>query len=171
MDGKETYDQAITDLELIAERYEARADGCGETRDGRRERARYLAQAEALRAAAEELREGGEDGQVDDIDDVTSAVLDLAEYLRSQFEPLPTPTHPLAGADRGAGRAGHCSICAVVGHEVAHPDRSCAAVGCDGRHGPAETADEVRIVHTYGGLGPEQLGYDPATTLLDLPRF
>lgn len=171
MSSTETYDDAVQRLDDIAARYERRAKDCGPSRDDRRDRARYTAQAEALRAAAEELREGAEDAEVEDVGDVTTSVLDLTEYLRTRFDPLPVPMHPGAGwIQRGAGggRLGHCPVCMVVGHEVAHPDRGCADVGCDGRHDG--DGDEVRIVHTYAGMTVEQLGFDPAARLMDPPR-
>lgn len=171
MSSAETYDDAISDLEEIAARYERRAEGCGPSRDDQRDRARYIAQAEALRAAADELREGAEDELVEDVGDVTTSVLDLTEYLRTRFDPLPVPTHPRAGwtqVGSAEGRPGHCSVCVVVGHEVAHPERGCADVGCDGSHGAVE--DEVRVVHTYDGLGVDQIGFDPASTLIT-PQF
>lgn len=47
------------------------------------------------------------------------------------------PTHDLAGsnAERASvGLPGHCWVCAVVGHHIAHPEYGCGDVHCNVNH-------------------------------------
>ena len=47
------------------------------------------------------------------------------------------PTHNYAGRDSeraSIGLPGHCDVCAVVGHVVAHPDYACGDVQCNADH-------------------------------------
>lgn len=78
----------------------------------------------------------------DDTSDVPPAVLaDVRRQLtahRAQHGRGTYPqTHTRCGTNRDrqwVGRPGHCSVCAVVGHVVAHPERGCADVGCNDPH-------------------------------------
>lgn len=72
----------------------------------------------------------------EDTDDVPDPVRRLARYLCSLQYGWP-PTHPYCGSDGDRayrGDPGHCWVCAVVGHVVAHPERGCGDVKCESDH-------------------------------------
>lgn len=88
----------------------------------------------------------GVPGRADDTSDVPPLVYEVADqraeaYQRANggFYP-PVPFDAGANAERaGVGLPGHCSVCAILGHIVAHPEFGCSDVGCDSDHtGPGQ---------------------------------
>lgn len=158
-----TYMDAVLAVDRIAERYQLRAGRAGVSPASRRDAVRWEAQAEALREAAAELRADDGDAE-EDTADVPAPVFDLVDYLVDLVGP--DRQHPLAG---GAG--GHCTPCRAVGHLVAHPDRDCAAVGCDGTHDRREDDTDQDRQPVRLGEDPTviEFGFDPATTLMMIP--
>jgi hypothetical protein len=60
----------------------------------------------------------------------------VSEYRAAHNRFFP-PTHEHAGADSdraSVGLPGHCDICAIVGHVVAHPVFGCGDVQCNSDH-------------------------------------
>jgi hypothetical protein len=155
------YLDAIDTVGRIAERYQHRADRAGTSPAARRDAALWAAQAQALRDAATELRDNDQD---EDVADVPPAVLDLVGYLLNLD--LDLPPHPLAG-----GGQGHCTPCRTVGHALAHPERDCQGVGCDGLHEYREDgrgqSPAPAPVFAVPGIGrPLVLHFDPTATLI-----
>jgi len=64
----------------------------------------------------------------------TKAYVEQYQATHNRFLP---PTHAHAGADSeraSTGLPGHCDVCAIVGHVVAHPDYGCGDVRCNVDH-------------------------------------
>jgi hypothetical protein len=58
------------------------------------------------------------------------------EYLATHDRFFP-PTHRFCGNDSeraSVGLPGHCWVCAIVGHVVAHPELGCGDVHCNLTH-------------------------------------
>lgn len=54
----------------------------------------------------------------------------------------PTALYAGSNSDRQcAGRPGHCSVCAIIGHVEAHPEFGCGDVGCNHSHEPGFAGD------------------------------
>lgn len=78
----------------------------------------------------------------DDTSDVPAGVLaevrrQLAAWRAEHGRGTWPPTHRHCGASQDRqwiGNPGHCSVCAIVGHVVAHPERGCDDVRCDSLH-------------------------------------
>lgn len=171
-----TYDDALSDLELIVARYGQRIDGIGDTRPNRRQRERLGIERDAIAAALEELREGAPN---EDTADCPPPVMTLVEWLNGTLsrEGVKVPVHPHAGTNprRAAlGGVGHCWVCATVGHQLAHPERQCADVGCTGEPDDAPTpepaaAPSVEPVEPVDGPAVDALGCDPGSGPIKIP--
>lgn len=97
-------------------------------------------------------------GRDDTVDVPATVVADARRQLtehRNQYGrgTWPTPhRHCGTSQDRQwIGRPGHCSVCAVVGHVVAHPEYGCSDVGCDDPHAEVAALGPVR----ESALSPE----------------
>ncbi len=162
-----SFADALFGLEGIVARFDTRISGLGTAKSNRRQIERLTVERDAVAAALEELRESP---AADDTADVTDSVMDLAEWLNTQMADagVRVPIHPYAGARperQAAGGAGHCWVCATVGHQVAHPERSCADVRCTADHSDDEpdpaapaVADRVNWADPAGSAEPD----DPA---------
>jgi hypothetical protein len=122
----------------LTEQIAADRDALGGSRGDRRHRDRLDRYLAALHGVAEHIA-GRRLDVVDDEDteDVPAAVRALAHRLSVIHRPGWPPTHPYPGNNSeraGRGDPGHCWICAVVGHAVAHPERGCADVQCYSEH-------------------------------------
>jgi hypothetical protein len=61
----------------------------------------------------------------------------LVDVYQARHDGFFPPTHRLAGdnSERASvGLPGHCWVCAVVGHPVAHPEYGCGDVRCNVDH-------------------------------------
>ncbi len=78
---------------------------------------------------------------VDDVDDVPTLALSIAAERVAAYKKAHNGHYPPAPFDAGqnsdrqsVGQPGHCSVCAVLGHVVAHPERGCGNVQCNSDH-------------------------------------
>lgn len=135
-------------LATLADRINDDVNALGAGRGDRAEAQRLIAHRDDLNRIVGRLADiTGPDDDGEDTDDVTGPVRSLATYL-SRLHPGFPPTHPYAGTDKiraERGDPGHCWVCAIVGHVVAHPDRGCGDVSCDRDHtgetvGPAASS-------------------------------
>lgn len=154
MDGtvSHTFGDALEALAVIVARMDAQLAELSRDKTQRRRSARLKAERDAVNAALDELREGPDGEAEQDVADVPPAVAELAEYLVSPYVLARPPVHPYGG--------GHCRICAVVGHLVAHPGRDCAGVGCQDAHDATEWASPAAI--TWGRFEDLPLAAYPA---------
>lgn len=77
----------------------------------------------------------------DDTADVPNNVYAEASALLEEHMAAHNRHYPPIAADcgmdvrrAGVGLPGHCSVCAIVGHVKAHPERGCDDVHCDYSH-------------------------------------
>lgn len=166
---RRTYDDALNDLGLIVARLTQRIDGLGDTKANRQRRARLTVERNVLAAALDELR--NDEAADEDTADVSAAVLDLATHLERLAAPGWPPTALHAGSDsgrQGRGDPGHCWVCAVVGHAVAHPQRGCADVGCTVDHSEPDDEPGTTIEWVTPGSAAAAIS-DPSEGLVDFP--
>ncbi len=143
--------QALTGL---ADRITDDVNALGRGRRNDDERTRLTRHRDDLKHILGRLTEVGDTVEDDeDTEDVADAVRQLAAYLTGVFQPGWPPTHPYPGQDSdraGRGDPGHCWICAIVGHIVAHPERGCAEVRCTSSH---DGSEEVTVAG-YAAVTP-----------------
>lgn len=135
-------------LAALADRINDDVNALGPGRRDRSEAGRLIVHRDDLNRIVGRL--GDPAPHDEDTNDVTDPVRGLAIYL-SRLHPGFPPTHPYAGTHKARaerGDPGHCWVCAVVGHVVAHPGRGCDDVSCDHDHtaGPAAPPEPVAPV-------------------------
>lgn len=80
------------------------------------------------------------DDPIDDVPDdaYALAVKIIADHRASGADPLsfpPTVLYSGGNSDRQCvGLPGHCSVCAIIGHVLAHPELGCSDVQCNSVH-------------------------------------
>lgn len=128
-----TYDEALDRLTQIIDRLDKEAAAMLSPAKARK----LTIGRDALAAALTELRGGPAPAEPDD---VPVAVAELANWLTADAGER--VLHPYAGGHPDRTGTGHCWVCGIVGHPVAHPTRTCLQVGCVVDHGHAAPVDE-----------------------------